>query len=225
MIYLIYGEDSKAARKRLDELLFKREKIDRVDAKKIDEKDFGMLCAIDNMFFDKKTILIESFSLDKKTNEILKIAQSRKDIDFIFYKDEDLDKRQVEKFKADSVSFFPFPKYFYQFMDNLAPKKGKFLFETLNKMSESYTAEQIFYSMIKRLRLLLALESNAEIKEVSTLAEWQKGKLMAQLRFWDKKRLNLFYNKLFDLEVGMKTSALTLPLKNHLDILLLTELK
>lgn len=225
MIYLIHGEDTAAARKRLDALLAKKTAT-RIDGKKIDLSNFELLTNSSDMFADKKTIVIENFPLDKSLTNLLKIVHLKKDIDVVLYKEEDVDKRLLEKIKADSVYSFPFPKYFYQFLDGLAPKKGKILYELLSKMSDSYTAEQVLYSMIKRIRLLLALtvDGKEEIKEVASLASWQEGKIRTQAKFWTQDKLIEFYKKLYGIETGLKTSGLALPLKNHLDMLLLTEL-
>lgn len=225
MLYLIHGEDSASARKRLDEVLVKRTAT-RIDGRKLDFSNFELLTNSSDMFSDKKTIVIENFPLDKSLANLLKVIHSKKDVDVILYKEDDVDKRTLEKVKADSVYSFPFPKYFYQFLDGLAPKKGKALQETLSKMSDSYTAEQVFYSMVKRVRLLLALTSKGgeEIKEVSSLAPWQEGKIRSQARFWTQDKIISFYKRLYEIETGLKTSGLTMSLKNHLDILLLTEL-
>ncbi len=226
MLYLIHGEDTVAARRRLDEVLAKKTAT-RIDGRKLDLANFELLTNSSDMFSDKKIIVIENFPTDKSLTNLLKIIHTKKDIDVVLYKEEGVDKRMLEKIKADAVYSFPFPKYFYQFLDGLAPKKGKVLHELLSKMSDSYTAEQVLYSMIKRVRLLLALtvDSGEDMKEVASLASWQEGKIRSQARFWTQDKIISFYKKLYEIETGLKTSGLAMPLKNHLDILLLTELQ
>jgi hypothetical protein len=65
----------------------------------------------------------------------------------------------------------------------------------------------------------------SQFSETKSMGSWQVQNIAKQARLWQEDSLCMFYLALFDLEKGMKTSNLPLPLIDHIDILLVNALQ
>lgn len=59
--------------------------------------------------------------------------------------------------------------------------------------------------------------------EFARMQSWQLGKLKKQSDFWTEEQLRDKFMELTDLDLKMRTSGLTMPLADHLDIILLAD--
>ena len=229
MIYLIHGDDIATSRKKLHEFLEKDSKIARVDGEKAQFEILLNELSAQDLFVSQKIVVIENpkkyFTNKKFWDEINKFSDS-KDTDIVVWADEVIDLRSVKKFRSPKIQNFELPKYYFAFLDGLIPGQGGKEHELLDKLSEQMTSEQIFYALVKRVRVLIQLKNGnkSEFSNTKNMQDWQAGKLQKQANFWANEKLINFYGKLFELEKGMKTSNLPQELIQHLDILLLSEL-
>lgn len=224
---IIHGENIEASRNKLEEVLRTRDNIKRVDGKSLTSDAVELLFDSSELFAVKKTVVIENpKALPKKTIEkLIEIAAHLQD-ELILWQNGNFDARTIKKFGNPTVFAYSLPKYYFSFLDSAAPQKGKELHRLYTKLLESFAAEQIFYGLHKRIRQLLIVQTGNErqLEEFAKMSPWQLNKLRTQARLWSKDSLKSFYQKLYALEVHMKTSNLPTNLENHIDILLLSEL-
>lgn len=224
---IIHGEDITKSRAKLDEILSSKETVKRFDGKKLREADVPLLFSATELFDQGSTIVIENCKgMTKPVLEAVLASYLKSDNELVFWQIGNYDTRLIKKFKDAQVFAFPLPKYYFMFLDTLAPHKGMQLHKIYHQLLESYVAEQIYFSMVKRIRQLLIVQSGEahEFEEYAKMSVWQRNKIEAQARQWNSEALSNFYAKLYDTEIRIKTSSLPTNLATHLDILLLSEL-
>lgn len=226
MLYIFHGDDFVSARNKLLDVASNYPRVITLDADKLTISDLSQNLHVSDLFMDKKCVVIEKVGkLPKKELEYLEnIVKVQKNLpDIIFYNSTELSKTFLSKFTQAKVETYLFPKLFFTFLDSLTPKNFFRELELLLKM-ENVESEQVFYAMIKRVRVLLAIKTNSEIEEVSKMSPWQKDKVNSQARQWSEAELTLFYKKLLGIEKMIKSSQLPFSLKQQLDFLLSSEL-
>ena len=225
---IIHGENTLESRKKLDQVLHVKKNIKRFEGKSLKPDAIPLLFESTELFAQEKTIVIENCkALSKQALESILSLTLPKEITLIFWQDGNYDARLIKKFPTATVYAFPLPKYFFSFLDALAPGKAKFVHSQYIPLLDTFVPEQVFFSMIKRVRHLIVLKSGMgnEIEELAKMSDWQKGKLQSQARLWTLAQLQNFYTKLYDTEIGIKTSSIPVDLKTHLDNLILSELQ
>ncbi len=225
MISLIHGDDLERIEKTLIDLTLKS-KIVRIDGVKIKKKELEEILLGGSLFGEESLFVIDSLYKSKNKKELLEFISIHKDsLTAILVERSKITKRDLGLIKADSVSEFALPQYYFKFLDEIYPGNSKSLDRVYRELLKTMGAEQIFYSVIKRVRALIAVRSGANShSEIVRFAPWQLGKLRQQASFWREEDLVAFYNKLFEIEKKMKSSALPLGLEKYLDIMLITEL-
>ncbi len=222
MIYILHGDDIVTSRKKLSELTSEFKSVTYLDAEKIGNTDIVQTLSSSDLFLDKKCIVIEKIlKLPKKElDALLELVDSfDSSITLILWNNTELSKVFLGKFKDATIESFILPKLFFTFLDNLSPNSVSQEIELLSRMV-NVEAEQIFYAMIKRIRNMLMIKSNSNSDDLTKMSPWQLGKIKEQSLKWKVEELEKIYKDLFDLEVKMKSGGLMLPLKKHLDILL-----
>jgi DNA polymerase III delta subunit len=130
-----------------------------------------------------------------------------------------------KKFENATLFNFMFPKLYFTFLDSYEPSSNKSVSQ-LNDVLNSFEAEQILFGLIKRVRQLLILKAGnyMDFSEFAKMQSWQLGKLKMQSAKWSEKQLEKALLLLSELDEKLKTSALPMPLSNHLDIILIPDL-
>lgn len=224
MITLVYGDDLEAVEFKTVELL-KNKEFERVDGSKIKFKDIEEKLLGKSLFGGEKTFLIENLLKNKAKKEIFKLIEENEGLDLILIERSKLNKRDLAIFKFGKVSDHILPQYYFKFLDDFRPGNSLELAKLYQNLLKSMSAEQVFYSLIKRVRALIAVKTNnLNHSEVSRFAPWQMGKLKSQASFWTQKELFNFYKVLFEIELKMKSSQLPLSLEKYIDIAILSEL-
>lgn len=223
MIYILHGEDTFTSRKKLNELIEKSEKTIRLDLKKTPVNLILQAFEDSDLFLEKKSIVLEGIlkSTDGVIEQVNKESEG-KTTDVIIWSHALLDAKTLSAIKKPVVFNFPLPKPIFAFLDSLTPAFEKNTLQNFSEALKYTTDELLFYSIIKRIRLLLLFKTGKidMYQDTKYLKPWQIGKLKKQADSWDIKELERIYSKLFDLEVLLKTSSLPLGLSKHLDILL-----
>lgn len=216
MIFVLHGDDVVASRKRLSEITSEFKNVTYIDAEKASKDEILLALNTRDMFTEGNCVVIEKAL--KLPIEILESVDPS--IAVVLWHNAELSKTSLLKFKNVKIESFMLPKLFFTFLDGLYPHNVKSELDLLSNM-QNVEAEQIFYAMVKRVRQLLALKKNLNSEELQKASSWQLNKLNAQNARWKVEELEKVYNKLFDIEVKMKSGGLMLPLKKHLDILLI----
>lgn len=225
---IIHGENTTESRKKLDEVLHGKKNIKRIEGKSLKADSVPLLFESSELFAEEKTIVVENCKgLSKQTLEAILPLSQLQETELIFWQDGNYDARLIKKFAHATVFAFPLPKYFFSFLDGLAPGKGAYLHSIYKPLLESFVPEQLFFAMVKRTRYLLILKmgKDHQYEELAKMSAWQKNKLIAQSRNWSIPQLQNFYQHLYRTELGIKTSGLPTNLMIHLDNLILSELQ
>jgi DNA polymerase III delta subunit len=92
-----------------------------------------------------------------------------------------------------------------------------------NALENGIKEEIILFMLQRQIRLLLSILDFGEksIDEVERLASWQTGRLRSQSRLFTVSDLKKIYKRLYEIELGQKTGALSLSLSQSIDFLLL----
>lgn len=229
MIYVIHGDDNSASYRKLQDLTSKMQKLTHFDCEKGQLKDFELLIDSQELFADRKTIVIENpkkvtiKQLEEFAGYINKFEEQGLG-DIIIYCETPLDEKLTSKLKKPTIFFHQLPKLFFQFLDNLSPNSYKKALLTLHEMKNTTEEEQIFYALIKRVRLLIMmkLSDKQSFDEVNKMAPWQRGKLQKQADLWTLDGLLDFYKKLFETEIDLKSSGIANSLSDRLDNLIVS---
>lgn len=227
MLYILHGDDTAKLRLRLSELIEDQGKATFLNGEKASSTEILTSLRSSDMFQDTKYVVIEKvLKLDKKTLEAIlpevNNTVTSKTLHLVLCHDSELSKVFLGKFTKAKVELFAFPKLFFTFLDNFTPHSLKRELDLL-KM-ENIEAEQIFYALIKRVRQLYAMKTNPASNEIMKMSPWQIDKLRIQSSKFKIEDLEKIYKDLFNIEVKMKSGGLMLPLKKHLDILVIDEL-
>lgn len=227
MIYILHGDDNVSSRTKLISLIGSDSAVTKIDGKKQSHSEILDAMQADNLFSQKRTIVIEFFTKIKPLEPIISnLSQFNKDKDtvVILWDNASIDKRITDKIKGANIHQFSYPKFFYLFLDGLSPNNTGKSIEILGKLLNSYDPEQILYAMVKRVRQLILLKTGAykNSSEFNKMAPWQAEKLKKQADSWTADQLKNFFIKLAETDELIKTGGLTVPLAKHLDFVLLT---
>lgn len=225
MKYLLHGDDITSSRKFLTDTIDSFQST-VLDGKSLQLKDLELHLASTSLFDDKKAVVIENLlGKNPKKKEIAKfLSLYTSGMLIVLWEDKKIPKTTLNMLKDFVVKDFNLPSYYFQFLDSIAPKNGKKLFVLYQSLLTTITAEQIFFSLLKRVRLLLVLSSHGTSQDLEKMAPWQKQKLSQQVRMWNTDMLQKFYYQLTDIEIKLKSGRLALGLSKHLDTLILSQL-
>ena len=229
MIYIIHGDDTLNSLQKYKDLTRLVDGFQEMDGKSILPSEIEMMYE-SNLLFETneaRSIVIKDFlKLSKESlAKLIEIANDTNHNTYI-WEGKKIDLRLIKKFKTPQIFEFSLPKFYFQFLDSIKPGNVNGSIGYLNSLSNQISDEQIFYSLIKRVRQLLMVKVGSQkFEEMAKMSSWQLSKLDAQARAWDAQKLKNVYKKLFDLEIGLKTSMLPTDLIRHIDILLLNELQ
>lgn len=227
MIYIIHGDDTISSYKKLQEATAKSERLSRFDCEKNELKDLELLLNSQELFADRKTIVIENPKkipanhLDEFSGLINKFEKDKLD-DIILYSEVPLDDKFLSKFKTSSVISHFLPKLFFQLLDNFSPTNQSKTYQIFQQMKSTTEAEQVFYAMVKRIRSLIMIKFSEKEKfeEISKMAAWQRAKLHKQASLWEIDELLKFYSLLFKTEIDLKSGGIANSLSDRLDNLI-----
>lgn len=227
MIIIIHGDDVTQSTRKLDSI--SKDWTVRLDAKKalVDEIERGF--QTDSLFDEKRTIMIEHVESARK--EILEsLIKNAETLDshntLIIYSTLSIHARILKRFSTAQIFEFKLPKVYFNFLDGIIPGNGRNIHVLIEELSSTYTAEQLFYSVVKRIRQLLMMKTMhyQSFDEIAKMNSWQITKIKKQAHSWEREELVQLYKQLYKLEKGMKTSTLPASLLSHLDIALITAL-
>ena len=230
MITFIHGDDITNSRNQVL-LLLSGKDYQTIDWKRAEEEDLMTAFSNDGLFLDSKVIFVDGLSklkptVGKKLIEYLVRAETEKSMEILVWDDKTIDKRKLAKFPKAQIIPFSLPKHFFTFLDSINPRNSARLHHLLFELYPSSSPEQILYALINRMRLLLMIKQSdsSQFEEIAKLAPFQRSKILSQAKNWTERDIIVFYKKLYETEVGMKTSSLPLPLINHIDFLIVSSL-
>lgn len=223
MISVIHGDDLTASRKLFTEKR-KDTKEPILDGQVITTMDIKQRLSSGGLFNEIEPIFIENLLLSKtskRLDEILTFLKNLKEADVYLWEGKELGKKLISPLGTPIIETFKIPQNTFGFLDGIKPNNGKRNVELFHQALDGSNEDLLFFMIIRQFRLLLGVVSNSEIDEVKRLAPWQKNKLLSQAKLYSKDMLLSFYSKLSEIDLGQKTGALTMPLRETIDFLLL----
>lgn len=225
MRYLLNGDDTVASRNFLNEIT-NGYVVTILEGKSLALKDIEENLLSTSLFEEKKAVVIENlFSKNTKKKDFIAFLNLQPDLKLlIFWEDKKILKTTTKGLKDTIIRDFLLPQNYFEFLDSVIPGHQKRIFILYHNLLKSMTVEIIFYSLLKRIRLLTILTSGGTVEELSKMSSWQMSKLKQQARGWSITQLLFFYDKLQEAEIKLKSGKLPTTLSKHLDILILSDL-
>jgi hypothetical protein len=226
MLTLIHGDDIASSRKFLNSIREKYPDMLTLDGETITLTDLMQELDGGGLFGDTKQILIENLISKRKTTSdfesLVSIINTSDTTEVYLWEGKEVDVKTVGLFSKPLQKVFKIPQTLFLFLDSLRPGNGKQLIELFHKTAEIADIEMIFFMLLRQVRSLIALASQAQIDETKRMAPWQRGKLEKQAKLFTKSQLVTIYKQLYTIEIGIKTGNLTNSLQNSIDIVLLS---
>src|SRR3989344_6189308 len=155
MITLIHGDDSEKIETSLISLISKTKPI-RIDGVKVKLKEFEEQILGGSLFGEESIFVIENIFKNKKKKELFNLIKENNDtFSGVFVERGKVNKRDLLNIKFDSIVEHLLPQYYFNFLDDFYPQNGKSLVNLYTKLLKTMTAEQIYYSLVKRIRGLI----------------------------------------------------------------------
>ena len=226
MKYLLHGDDIASSRIFLNDLILGYEAA-VLDGKILSISDLELALVSDSLFTTKEVIVIENlFTRNKNKKKIVEfLNQSQSSRLVILWESKKIIKTSISALKNVIVKEFSLPQVYFDFLDGFAPQRVQHIFQMYHLLLLSTEPTQIFYSLIKRLRALIIIQSGGKALEIEKMQPWQFSKLQMQAKLWSKEKLTDFYRKLQDTEIKLKSGGLPIGLSKHLDLLILSNLR
>lgn len=222
MLTIICGEDVVASRDYLS--LLKKEylsngyEIKIVPREEIDKIQLWM-AESQSLFYQKKIFFSERLNqflkkTDKKTVNVLEKIAKMKDVDLIDW--EDVSLWEIKLKKIGKVKEFKPNQTIFKLQDALYPSNRLGFISLLDSLSENIEENFIFIMLVRYVRNLIIIKEGST---PSKMQSWQTYKLKSQASLWKTENLINFYEALFKIEIGLKTSSNPFSIKESLEIL------
>jgi hypothetical protein len=228
MITILHGEDTSSSRNYLYELKQRSPEAPVIAGESIVLTDFVQTFGGGDLFVTETTVFIENLLSKRKQaaefdSLIDVLRENTLTSTIILWEGKELDKKSLSLFPHATVKNHSLPKTLFLFLDSLKPNNGKQLVQLFAKTRATSETEMIFYLLVKQIRLLLAMKhpGTEKIDEIKRLAPWQLEKLQRQSKLFSSAQLLSLHTQLYELDNGVKTGELVIPLSSAIDILLL----
>ncbi len=227
MLTLIHGDNIAASRTYFIDMKMKFPDTSIHDGKNLSLTDLMQILEGGDLFNDEKVLFIENFFSAKKQSTEIKtllpyLTSQSENATIVLWEDKELDKKTLLGLKDSTVRLFKLPQPLFSFLESLRPGNSKILIKLFHTVLQTIDEEMVFYMLIRHIRLLLAHHGQiASIDEIKRMQDWQRMKLIKQAKLFSEEQLITIYKKLYEIEKGIKTGSLTLPLASSIDIFLL----
>ena len=182
-----------------------------------------------NLFFEEKNLAIENLLSKNKAGKNLDeltaiLTENERRSNIIMWEEKEVSQKNLNLFPGASIQIFKIPKLIFNFLDNVKPGNGENLIVIFHELLKNTPVEIILYMMMRQFRFLIAVtpsDKSDTIDELGKIAPWQRGKFEKQAVFFGQGRLITLYHKLYNIDLSSKTGALSMPLEDAIDFLLL----
>lgn len=219
MKQLLHGENIVESRKYLSLLTTRAQKEGKeivvLDGTKVLLSEIRNALESDSLLCNNRLLILENLLSARKSKEQEKIIDYLSEAKF----DNDLVLWEAKEFKKNPLDgmitqVFKINQNIFPFLESLRPGNEKQMLDLLMKTKKQEEPEMIFFMLIRQFRLLLITKSGGS----SPLPDWQKKKLMTQVRHFTKEHLAHGYQELLEIDFGQKTSKDPYPLSSRLDL-------
>jgi len=226
MINVFYGENHSLSRATLNEVIDlaknKGKEILRLEGKSLSITDLALALESESLFKSDRLVVIENlFGLAKsiQKDELLKYLARNLDKEILIWEEKDLSPTILKSY-SNGFNFkkFKLPAFIFNFLDQLAPDKKNANLNNYHQCLTHGDSQMIFLMLVRQIRLLiLAFEGE---KFLSSLAPWQRSKIIKQSKKFSLEKLKKIYKKLLEIDFQQKTSITPFDLASTLDLLI-----
>lgn len=238
MIYIFHGENISASRNAYysqSQILKKQYPLAEavnLNGEKITLTEFIEALEANSLLGNQKIIQIEGLFGRRKSKEkenlIQKlIANSYSLIDnsqteILVYESKQITTamlNSIRGLKDSRIIEFKLSKVLFQFLDNLRTGNRIQSIKLLDSAIQTDSAELVNFMLIRRITELLLATGGKPKNLAGMYQEWQKQKIIQQVKFWKEEQLFNFHRKLLEIDEAIKTGSTPIDLATHLDIL------
>ena len=222
MLIIICGEDVASSRNYFNSLkkeyLAKQFEIRNVAYYEIGDID-RWLGESASLFSQKKVFFSERLNKfikrdNKKLLEDLQKIDKMEDVELVDW--EEVSGWELKLKKIGQVKEFKPDQTIFKLLDSVYPGNRVLFISYLDKLSHNLDENFIFIMLVRYIRNLIIVKEGSVPPKMQT---WQTYKLKSQTNHWKQENLVNFYQALFKIEVGLKTSSNPFSIKESLEIL------
>ena len=220
---LIYGSDTAASRKKLQETVANIDgETVYFNGNNLNLAELLLANEAASFFSLNKTIVIENFFKGAKQKEKdLIFDYARKESNqnlIIFWEDREVSGKD-KLFKNEEIFKYDFPKLLFKFLDDLGRQPAKVLLNYFHTLQKEKEAELIFSLIVRQFRLLLMM-SDPKVTGNGKLAPWQIAKFRQQARNFPADSLMGNYRALLNIDYRIKSGLTPFKMDQLIDIFL-----
>ncbi len=211
----------------LTEAKNKGQHIFRFEASQLNLPDLGNALSAQELFESARLIVIDglhSLPVSKKRSGFIsQIAQLESDpLPIILVENKLLTPTQLKVFGKAKVITCKTAKTVFAWLDSLGQNNKASQLTALNQALHDSSPEQVFYLLIRHVRLLLLIsDGGADRISPQELPAFAKSKMTTQARLWGWEKLAKLYQQLLDIDLNQKTGKAMLSLEQSLQQLVL----
>lgn len=176
-----------------------------------------------SLFNERRAFCCENVLSKKVNRDLLKAAIEDTSVECLVWEGS-MDDRSIKRYFPKAKLFVSkLPSNIWKFLDGVYPGNARYLISTLPQLTVAVDEHMVLYLLQRRIKdLILVLKGLSGKRK---LAPWQAQNMKNQAIRWgdtDQERLNRLhkmYQKLNDIEIGVKTRSLSYPVQKALDIL------
>lgn len=228
---ILHGENLLQSRKTLGQYLqqaqAKQRRIVRLEAKKLELAQLQEEVGATGLFGEPVTLIIEELhslptsarktALIKELGALAATEQQEPNpsLELILYEKRQLTPTMLKQFPGAKATESKLTKALFSWLDSVT---GQFKFnQTQFQQVMDQDGEMMAFTMLLRqVRLLIQVKEG----QTATLAPFMVSKLKQQSGTFNLPQLLKLHHRLFELDLGQKTSTLNLPLQQELELLL-----
>lgn len=223
MLITVCGEDSVSSRDYFLELQ-KKYKEKNYDVISISSDSLQMIVdsSQSQTLFGLKQIFITE-GLDKKIsrkkdNKIIELLSKIDDLkeSVLIDWEEGIAQRDLKLAKTGQVKEFKPDKNIFHLLDLCYPPNLKNFLNLLENITTEKNEMFVYLMLLRHMRNLLLIKTGTKI---SSLQQWQLGKLSRQARYWKEDKLISFYDKLLGIDIAVKTGKSPYKIKDLISML------
>ena len=225
MVLLIHGNDLATSRNFYFEEKNKLAGVILLDGEGLTLDQLFQNAENKSLFGNEQTLLIEDFftknkSIALETKKIVEYINNNKNLSIIFWESTELSKAAQALLKNATVKTFSFPQILFTFLDSVRPNNSEILIKLFHELKQNMEPELIFFMLLRQFRIMLGFDGADKIDEVKRMAPWQLGKMQRQAGMFGSSKLKENYQKLFEMDLALKTGKIPYSLERSIDFFL-----
>jgi DNA polymerase III delta subunit len=209
---ILHGEDANKSYARLmvitDELKSKQVEIVTEDAEEIDITHLRQEIGSSGLFGSTKCYVIKNLlsgSKSKAKDKISEVLSQITDHDIILWENKGLTTTTLKKFPKATVESFSISPVIFKFLDSLRPNNtGNIHLSWKKLLKEGTEPEFVFAMIVRQIKLLIQAKSGPSFVK---LAPYPARLISQQTTYFSQDHLLVLYQKLYDIDVKIKTGS------------------